>query len=247
MENKIILHRGYKGKYLENSLSSFENAIRGNMPFEIDIRISKDGKCFMIHDDNLDRLFNGTGKINEHYSRELEKFEYKKDSSQKLCSLNELCGLIKRKNYNNLIFTHIKKLKDIDNVIETLVDYDLSEIIKFFAVDELTLGLIKIIKRNYPEYKAGLHFNDNSKINEEEFKIADFIWADETTKENITSKLVNTAHRFGKSMYAVSPELIPESIFNKNIGGRWIELMEMNVDGICTDKPYELSEFLKNY
>lgn len=247
MENKIILHRGYKGKYPENSEISFYYAVKENLPFETDIRVSRDGKCFMIHDDSLDRLFNGTGRIRDFNSGELMNFRYKEDPSQRLCTLNKLCGLIKRMNYNNLVFIHIKELKDIDRVIEILDGYNLSENVRFFAVDELTLDLIKIIKRNYPKFKAGLHFNDNSKINEEDFRLTDFIWADEINKENITKELVDFSHRFREPIYVISPELISESVFNADIRRRWKEFIDMNVDGICTDKPTELLEFLKNY
>ncbi|KKK91758.1 hypothetical protein LCGC14_2709720 [marine sediment metagenome] len=42
MEEKIILHRGYKGKYPENSKISFEMALKENKDFETDIRVSKE-------------------------------------------------------------------------------------------------------------------------------------------------------------------------------------------------------------
>jgi len=56
---------------------------------------------------------------------------------------------------------------------------------------------------------------------------------------------VELAHSLGKPFYAISPELIPESIFNKDVEKRWKELLEMNVDGICTDLPGRLIKFLK--
>ena len=90
METEIILHRGYKGKYLENSLSSFENAIREGMPFETDIIVSKDGKCFMIHDENLDRVLNAHGKVREYTSCELKSLKYKESVLVILTSINPL-------------------------------------------------------------------------------------------------------------------------------------------------------------
>lgn len=243
MENKIILHRGYKGKYPENSEISFVNALKENLAFETDIRISKDGVPFLIHDDDLYRLFNGIGKIKDLSSEELEKFNYREDNKLGLFELEKLCILIRNLSYDNLIFIHIKELKDIDKVIEVLDKYNLYEIVRFFAVDEITLELIKTIKNNYPEYQVGLHFNDNSKINEEKFRLADFIWADEINKKNITEELVSISHSFGKPIYVISPELISESIFNSDIEGRWKEFIEMEVDGICTDKPVEFFNF----
>lgn len=66
-------------------------------------------------------------------------------------------------------------------------------------------------------------------------------------KRNITKELVNLAHSVGKPIYAISPELIAESVFNADIERRWKELVEVGVDGICTDEPLELSRFLKRF
>ncbi len=246
MENKIILHRGYKGKYPENSKKSFYYALKENLPFETDIRISKDGVVYLIHDDNLNRLFDGSGKIGELSSEELMKFRYKEDSSQNLFPLKELCELIRIMNYDNLIFIHIKEIKDIGKVIEILERYGIQKLVRFFAVDEIEKEFKKIMKTSFSKYQIGLYFSDGSKINEEEFEKVDFIWADEKTdKENITEELINFAQSKGKPVYAISPELIPESSFNANIKKRWGEFLKMNIDGICTDLPEEFSSFFK--
>ncbi len=226
MATEIILHRGYKGKFPENSRISFEEAMKENLAFETDIRISKDEGIYLVHDN----IF--------------EKFE---EPNQRLCSLEEVCELARQINYKNFIFIHIKEERDIGKVVEFLENknYNFKEIVRFFATDEITLNLVKKIKKDYSKYKVGLHFNDNSKINEEEFKLADFIWADEINKRNITKELVDFSHKIGKPLYAISPELIAESVFNKDIEGRWKELRGLNVDGICTDLPEEFLSFLK--
>lgn len=242
-KQRLILHRGYKGKYPENSLISFERAIEEGISFETDIRLSKDDTVFLIHDETLDRLFNGNGKIKDYNSSELKNLKYNEDVNQKLCSLEELCELVKKNNYKNLIFIHIKELEDLKKVIEVLERYNVKENIRFFACDDITLDLIRVIKQRYSKYKVGLHFNDDSKIKEEEFNAADFIWADEIKKKNITKELVDFSHMLKKPIYAISPELITESVFNENIEKRWKELLELNVDAICTDMPEEFLNF----
>jgi len=247
MEEKIILHRGYKFTYPENSKLSFEMALKDNKSFETDIRVSKDGVCFMIHEDSLDELFNGSGKIKEMTSDELSNFHYKEDETQKLCSLKEMCELIKENPRDSLIFIHIKELKDIDNIIKTLEEYDFLNRIRFFAVDEIEEDFKKIMREKYPKYKIGLYLPENSpNYNEENFKEADFIWADEITMSWMTKEKVDLAHSFGKPFYAISPELIPTSIFNSDIEKRWKELLEAGVDGICTDLPEKFLEFVNS-
>ena len=247
MEKKLILHRGYKFTYPENSKISFRMALKEEKNFETDIRVSEDHVCFMIHDDAIDRLFNGSGKIKEMTSDELDKFHYKEDKTQKLCSLKELCELIKQNSGNSLIFIHIKESEDIDNTIKTLEEYDFLDRIRFFAVDEIEEEFKKIMREKYPKYKIGLYLPENSdNCNEENFKEVDFIWADEITIPWMTKEKVELAHSLGRLFYAISPELIPESIFNSDIEKRWQELLGMGVDGICTDLPEKFLEFIES-
>jgi glycerophosphoryl diester phosphodiesterase len=243
MKEKIILHRGYKGKYLENSKISFEMALKENKNFETDIRISKDGVCYMIHDNILDNLFNGSGKINDFLSEELKEFHYKEDSLQKLCSLKEMCELVNENPGKSLIFIHIKELKDIKKIISVLEQYNFKDRLRFFAVDEIVDDFKEVMRKQYPSYKIGLYLPENSDhYNEIEFKDYDFIWADEITIEWINKEKIDLAHSLGKPFYAISPELISESIFNSNVKKRWEELLKLNIDGICTDFP---NEFLR--
>ena len=246
MEEKIILHRGYKGKYPENSKISFEMALKENKDFETDIRVSKDGVCFMIHDETLDRLFNGSGKIKEITSNELANFHYKENKSQRLYSLKEMCDLMNENPGNSLVFIHIKESEDIEKVIKILGEYNFLERIRFFAVDEIEEDFKKIMRENYSKYKIGLYLPENSNnYNKENFKETNFILADEITIPWITKEKVELAHSLGKLFYVISPELINESIFNSNIEKRWKELLEMGVDGICTDLPEKFKK-LKN-
>ena len=57
-------HRGGAYEFEENTLfafrSSYDKGIRG---FETDIRMTKDGKLVILHDDSLDRTHNGKGPV----------------------------------------------------------------------------------------------------------------------------------------------------------------------------------------
>jgi len=131
--------------------------------------------------------------------------------------------------------------------MRTLRKYDFTDRLRFFAVDEIEEDFKKTMKEKYPKYEIGLYLPENSvNYNKENFKEADFIWADEITIPWITKEKVELAHSLGKPFYAISPELITESIFNSNIEKRWRELLEIGVDGICTDLPEKFLEFIKS-
>ncbi|MGI6566523.1 MAG: glycerophosphodiester phosphodiesterase family protein [Limnochordia bacterium] len=57
-------HRGYKGRFPENTLLSFDEAIKaGAGQLEFDIRAAGDGTVFVFHDANVDRTTNGSGPL----------------------------------------------------------------------------------------------------------------------------------------------------------------------------------------
>ena len=59
---RIIGHRGVKNLAPENTIESILEAIRLGLKWiEVDVKISKDGIPFLLHDDNLDRTTNGSG------------------------------------------------------------------------------------------------------------------------------------------------------------------------------------------
>ncbi|KAI0080851.1 PLC-like phosphodiesterase [Panus rudis PR-1116 ss-1] len=60
-------HRGASAAYPENTLASFEAAIRdGADGIESDVHVSTDDVVIMFHDPSLDRTTNGKGLIREH-------------------------------------------------------------------------------------------------------------------------------------------------------------------------------------
>ncbi|KAI8368117.1 PLC-like phosphodiesterase [Radiomyces spectabilis] len=62
----VIAHRGFSGKYPENTIQSYEKAVEaGTTALEGDIRISKDGEVIMMHDLSLQRTTTGTGAVND--------------------------------------------------------------------------------------------------------------------------------------------------------------------------------------
>ncbi|RPJ80097.1 MAG: glycerophosphodiester phosphodiesterase, partial [Deltaproteobacteria bacterium] len=72
----IIAHRGFKSLYPENTLSSFEAAIRaGAHMIELDVTLTRDRKMVVIHDDTLDRTTDGKGWIHETDLAEIRKLD----------------------------------------------------------------------------------------------------------------------------------------------------------------------------
>ena len=53
---KVVAHRGYASKYLENTITALDEAVKvGAEMVEFDVQLTKDGVPIMIHDDNFKR------------------------------------------------------------------------------------------------------------------------------------------------------------------------------------------------
>ncbi|MAZ29767.1 hypothetical protein CL655_00595 [bacterium] len=59
----VVGHRGAAGYATENTLEAFEQAIAiGCQRTECDVRLSKDSELIVIHDEDIARVTNGSGR-----------------------------------------------------------------------------------------------------------------------------------------------------------------------------------------
>lgn len=101
-----IFHRGYHNhKIMENSKKSFTKVVdfhllkpHLNIGVEFDIRLTRDNQYVVLHDENLNRLFNINKKVSELSLNQL------KFISNQILSLDEACK----------IFEHLDILIDIE-------------------------------------------------------------------------------------------------------------------------------------
>ncbi len=77
MKTLIYAHRGASGYAPENTLEAFELAVKqGADGVELDVHLSKDGELVVAHDENIDRVSNGTGAIADMKLSEIRKFVF---------------------------------------------------------------------------------------------------------------------------------------------------------------------------
>lgn len=73
-----IAHRGYSGKFDENTMLAFRKAIEYKADgIETDVQMSKDGALVLIHDETLERTTNGHGFVKDYTLDELKIFRTK--------------------------------------------------------------------------------------------------------------------------------------------------------------------------
>ena len=75
---KVIAHRGAGFEFDENTVEgckqSYERGIRG---YEVDVRLTKDGQMILMHDNDVSRTTDGTGKVEELTLAEMRKLRTK--------------------------------------------------------------------------------------------------------------------------------------------------------------------------
>lgn len=76
MRTKNFAHRGYSGKYPENTMLAFKKAVEvGADGIELDVQLTKDNQIVICHDERIDRTTDGKGRIKDLTLNELRQFD----------------------------------------------------------------------------------------------------------------------------------------------------------------------------
>jgi glycerophosphoryl diester phosphodiesterase len=72
----VLAHRGWSGRFPENTMPAFENAAALPLDgLEMDIRSTAEGVLVVIHDETVNRTTNGEGRVNEFALAELKRMD----------------------------------------------------------------------------------------------------------------------------------------------------------------------------
>lgn len=75
----VFAHRGGSLEFEENTMQAFEGSYaKGLRGFETDVRMTKDGQLVILHDNTLDRMYAGTGRVEEKTAEELRTVKTRK-------------------------------------------------------------------------------------------------------------------------------------------------------------------------
>ncbi|KAG0734303.1 hypothetical protein G6F37_011753 [Rhizopus arrhizus] len=158
----VIAHRGFSAENPENTLISYENAIKaGTTALEMDIRLSKDNEIVMMHDTTLNRTTTGLGQVRDHdWHGDIDQLLTKAEPRQAIPRLNDVLDLITQPHISKSLYSII----DIkyDNPIEIL-DY-LQNLLENYSkkhpdlIHRLIIGIwnvefMKKAKELFPQYK----------------------------------------------------------------------------------------------
>ena len=91
-----VAHRGLHDAaagIIENTPSAFAAAIAANYAIECDIQISADGEAMVFHDQTLERLTEGSGRLDAMPAAELKRVAFR-GTTDRMITLGELTELV---------------------------------------------------------------------------------------------------------------------------------------------------------
>ncbi len=242
----VLPHRGGMEVVPENTLEALEYSDRNKFThFETDLRMSKDGIVFLHHDETLDRTTRAEGKVSEYLWRDLlkinagEKFYERKNINGKRTTFISLEDALAK-------FSNIKLNLDLKQsgmekkVLEIIMDSKASERTLVSSFSPRRLRKFQEINQYNIAISASIKENLQSMFNSRFFHLWNLrVQALQIpTRWNgirvLTNNLVEYAHSKNIKVHVWT-------INNLNI---LEDCLELGCDGIMTDRPVEVREFI---
>ena len=153
LKKGIIAHRGIfdNRKVPENSIKAFKNALNKGYAIELDIRLTKDNKIVVFHDDVLGRMTKKKGNIKNLTFEELQKIKLI-NTDYTIPSLDEVLSLV---NGKVPLLIELKSTSRSHRLEKELIK-ELDEYKGEFAVQSFNPFIISYFRFHKKEYIRGL-------------------------------------------------------------------------------------------
>lgn len=232
----VIAHRGVHQGIPENSLPAYQKAIDLGCDFvEIDVRTTKDGKFVSIHNSTIDSYVTGkTGSVKSMTEKELKALDIGLKTSvewkgTQIPTFEEILRLCKGKTG---IYLDLKDAA-IPELMAIISKYNLEHDILWYIPYQhfKQIGDPDLIFGNsfpMPDPQSETNLVPLLKMLKSPVIATDM--------DVLTQSFVNTVHQFGGKVFVDEKE---------GTQAEWAKIIGWGTDGIQTDKPGELIEFLK--
>ncbi len=155
---KVFAHRGFSGKYPENTMLAFRKALEtGADGVELDVHESCDGKLVVIHDELLVRTTGRQGAVSDYTLKELSTINASKTMDDRfdacIPSFEEYCDFAsKNRMITNIeIKTNRSWYQDIEKkTVEMVKAFHLEERVIFSSFNWLSVVRVKALAPDVP-------------------------------------------------------------------------------------------------
>ena len=239
-ETKVWAHRGASGYAPENTLEAFRLAIEmGADGIELDVQFTKDRQLVVVHDETIDRVSNGQGKVAEYTLEELKQFTFNRTHPAyedcRIPTLEEVLTLMKPTGMtvNIELKTGVNFYDGIEDSVLRLVDrLQMQEQVIYSSFNHYS---IRKVKELCPDAHVGFLYADGT------LRMAEY--AKENRAEALHPSVNNTQY----------VDLIPDCkemgialhVWTVNDKKDMERMTELGVDAIITNYPDVAYEVVK--
>lgn len=231
---RITAHRGASAAAPENTIYAFQAAVESGADYiELDVQLTSDGQLVVFHDEKLDRVTDGKGKLKDHTYDELQQLSAGirfggEFADAKIPLLSEVFEEI---GSDVLYNVEIKDYGDTDQTVlktvETIEEFGLEN---SCYITSFSYNVLKKVKAVSPDIKTGLIANASASS----FNKLKYIDALSMNHLFVNSSVVNNAHQNGKRIFVWTVD-------NTNDIQR---MSSLGVDNIITNRPKKAAELV---
>ena len=166
-ERQYIAHRGFhdnRSECPENSLPAFERAIQMGYGIELDVQLTKDGEMVVVHDEEIDRVSDGSGFVKDYTLAELKILNFNKTHPEyqdvKIPTLREVYEALKPTGMtiNVELKTGIFWYKDLEKkVLELTKEMEMEDRVIYSSFNHYSIA--KILELD-PKASTGILYAD---------------------------------------------------------------------------------------
>ena len=147
-------HRGASSYYPENTLSAFCAGVdMGANGIETDVQRTKDGVLVLFHDDTIDRITEGKGRISDYTYKELLELHVRNDDFYRIDKIISLEDFLRFFSWRDLTFAIEIKQKGIE--AETMEMLDSYNMVHKTVVTSSFYDSLVLAKHLRPSYRTG--------------------------------------------------------------------------------------------
>ncbi|MEU3604670.1 glycerophosphodiester phosphodiesterase family protein [Streptomyces sp. NPDC035033] len=232
---EVIAHRGASAVAPENTLVAGEVARRAGADWiENDVRPSRDGGLYVLHDATVDRTTNGKGNIGKLTSAEIDALDagswfapqYKGTRIPTLAA--QLADLRERGGKLLLDITGTRGKADIERIIQTVRDEGMMDRV---MVQSFFPESLKHVRKLAPQVPMAFL---QGKLDADPVAVAKDL---DVIAYNVSDEALKTRPEVVKDLHAAGVKV---NVWTVDDPKRWSELADLGVDGIITDKATEL-------
>jgi glycerophosphoryl diester phosphodiesterase len=244
MNNKnnvhVFAHRGGRKWAPENTLSAFGKSVNlGVFGIELDVQRCKTGELVVLHDENLERTTDGKGRVGDTSLEDLRKISAGSlfapgFAAERVPLLSEVLSLVDGKVVLNIEIknqpTSYPAIED--DLIALLAGYGHDDKIVISSFDH---DVLLRLSKKAPQYKTAILVNGLLvDLPQYATKLGAKVW--HPMFNNLRDDNVRSARQAGLEV----------NVWTLNSKDEWAAALRMGVDGIVTDDPEGLVQYLSS-